>query len=79
MLHLREMPQLMESYPQLIPKITKVVEPLKSYKRRHSHGGEERISTKSIVILIMDLSSKGLDKEDLERLLQLHLKIVSAL
>jgi hypothetical protein len=28
----------MESYPQLVPKITKVVEPLKVYKRRHSHG-----------------------------------------
>jgi hypothetical protein len=35
------MPQLMESYPQLIPKITKVVEPLKAYKRRHSHGEKE--------------------------------------
>jgi hypothetical protein len=41
-MHLREMPQPMESYPQLIPNITKVVEPLKAYKRRHSHGeGEE--------------------------------------
>jgi predicted naringenin-chalcone synthase len=69
----------MESYPQLIPKITKVVEPLKAYKRRHSHGEKGRISTKSIVILIVDLSSKGLDKEDLERLLHLHLQIVSAL
>jgi hypothetical protein len=28
----------MESYSQLIPKITKVVKPLKAYKRRHSHG-----------------------------------------
>jgi hypothetical protein len=36
-----EIPQLMESYPQLIPKITKVVEPLKAYKRRHSHDEEE--------------------------------------
>jgi hypothetical protein len=37
----------MESYPQLIPKITKVVEPLKAYKRRHSHGEkEENISEK---------------------------------
>jgi hypothetical protein len=35
------MPQLMESYPQLIPNITKVVEPLKAYKGRHSHGEEE--------------------------------------
>jgi hypothetical protein len=41
------MPQLMESYPQLIPNITKVVEPLKAYKRRHSHGEkEENISEK---------------------------------
>jgi len=31
-LHLREISQLMESYPQLIPNITKVVELLKSYK-----------------------------------------------
>jgi hypothetical protein len=37
-MYLREIPQLMESYPQLIPKITKVVEPLKAYKRRNSHG-----------------------------------------
>jgi hypothetical protein len=35
------MPQLMESYPQLIPKINKVVEPLKAYKRRHYHGEKE--------------------------------------
>jgi hypothetical protein len=35
------MPQLMESYPQIIPTITKVVEPLKAYKRRHSHGEKE--------------------------------------
>ena len=41
------MPQLMESYPQLIPKITKVVELPKAYKRRHSHGEkEENISEK---------------------------------
>jgi hypothetical protein len=37
----------MESYPQLIPNITKVVEPLKAYKRRHSHGEKgENISKK---------------------------------
>jgi hypothetical protein len=35
---LREISQLMESYPQLIPKIDKMVEPLKAYIRRHSHG-----------------------------------------
>jgi hypothetical protein len=35
---LREIPQLMESYPQLIPRIAKVVEPLKSYIKRHYHG-----------------------------------------
>jgi hypothetical protein len=28
----------MESYPQLIPNIVKVVEPLKSYIIRHYHG-----------------------------------------
>jgi hypothetical protein len=38
---LREMPQLMESYPQIIPNIINVVEPLKAYKRRHYHGEEE--------------------------------------
>jgi hypothetical protein len=38
-----------------------------------------RISVKSIVILIVVLSSKGLDKEDLVRLLHLHLQIVSTL
>jgi hypothetical protein len=37
-MHLWDIPQLMEPYPQLIPNITKVVEPLKSYKWRHSHG-----------------------------------------
>ena len=37
----------MESYPQLIPNITKVVEPIKAYKRRNSHGEkEENISEK---------------------------------
>jgi hypothetical protein len=40
-MHLREKAQLMESYPQIIPNITKVVEPLKAYKRRHSHGERE--------------------------------------
>jgi hypothetical protein len=73
------MPQLMESYPQVIPNITKVVEPLKAYKRRHSHGEGRRIINKSIIIMIVDISSKGLDREDLERLLQLHLHIVSTL
>jgi hypothetical protein len=29
--------------------------------------------------MIVDISSKGLDKKDLERLLQLHLQFVSAL
>jgi predicted naringenin-chalcone synthase len=76
---LREIPQLMESYPQLIPRISKVVEPLKAYIRRHSHGERGRISVKSIVILIVDLLSKGLDKEDLVRLLHLHLQFVSTL
>jgi hypothetical protein len=31
----------MESCPQFIPNITKVVEPPKAYKRRHSHGEKE--------------------------------------
>ena len=37
------------------------------------------ISVKSIVIMIRDILSKGLDKEDLERLMHLHLQIVSTL
>jgi hypothetical protein len=32
-----------------------------------------------IFILIMDLSSKGLDEEELERLLQHHMKVVSVI
>jgi hypothetical protein len=37
----------MESYPQHIPKTTKVVEPLKAYIRRNSHGEKkENISGK---------------------------------
>jgi hypothetical protein len=41
-LHLREISQLMDPYPQLIPNITKVVETLKSYKGRHSQGEQGR-------------------------------------
>jgi hypothetical protein len=33
----------MELYPQLIPRIDKVVKPLKAYIRRHSHGEKRRI------------------------------------
>jgi hypothetical protein len=33
----------MEPYPQLIPRISKVVKPLKAYIRRHSHGERGRI------------------------------------
>ena len=40
---------------------------------------KEGKNQQSIVILIVDLSSKGLEKEDLERLFQHHLKIVSFL
>jgi predicted naringenin-chalcone synthase len=69
----------MELYPQLIPRIDKVVKPLKAYIRRHSHGEKRRISMKSIVILIMDILRKGLDKEDLVRLLHLHIQFVRTL
>jgi hypothetical protein len=58
-MHLREISQLLEPYPQLIPNITKVVEPLKAYKWRHSHGEQGGKNQQSIVILIVDLSSKG--------------------
>jgi hypothetical protein len=77
-MHLREISQLMESYPQLIPNITKLVEPLKAYKWRHSHGEQwEENNQQSIVIMIVDVLRKGLENEDLERLLQHHLKVVS--
>ena len=46
-------------------------------KRRHAHAVEDDDPITRIVIMIMHLSSKGLDKEDLERLLQLHLHTVS--
>jgi len=37
-MHLREISQLMDSYPQLILNITKVFGPPKAYKWRHCHG-----------------------------------------
>jgi hypothetical protein len=40
---------VMESFPQLITKITKVIEPLKSYKRRHSHGEKEENISKNVL------------------------------
>ena len=61
----------MKSYPQLVPNITKVFEPLKAYKWRNFHGERRReIINKIIVILIVDISRKGLDEEDLGRMLQ---------
>jgi hypothetical protein len=39
---LTEDPQLMEEDPQPIPRISKVVGPLKSYIRRSSHGERHR-------------------------------------
>ena len=68
-MHLREISQLLEPYPQLIPNIPKVVEPLKAYKWRHSHGEQER--KKSAKHCYFDCGSfeQGLDEEDLERLL----------
>jgi hypothetical protein len=35
---LRKDPHLKERNPQLIPKISQVVEPIKAYMRRPSHG-----------------------------------------
>jgi hypothetical protein len=35
---IREISQLLDSYPQLIPNIPKAVETLEAYKWRHSHG-----------------------------------------
>jgi hypothetical protein len=79
MMDLRGIPHLMESYPQLIPRITKVVEHLKAYIRRHSHGEIGGISVKIIVILILVLLKKGLEKEDLMSLLHLDLYFVRTL
>ena len=66
----------MEPYTQPISNILMVVEPLKAYKWRHFHGEKGGESTKHCYF---DHGSfeKGLDEEDLERLLQHHLKIVS--
>jgi hypothetical protein len=41
-LHLRDISQLLELYPQLIQNITKVVILLKGYKWKHSHGEQKR-------------------------------------
>jgi hypothetical protein len=38
---LREDPKLKERNPQIIPKISQVVGPLKAYIRRPSHGERE--------------------------------------
>ena len=75
-LHLRKISQLMDPYAQPIPNIIKVFEPLKAYKWRHFHGEKEEKSTKHCYF---DCGSfeQGLDEEDLERLLQHHLNIVS--
>jgi hypothetical protein len=52
-LHLRDISQLLQPYPQLIQNITKVVEPLKAYKWRHSHGEQRRKkSTKTLLFLL---------------------------
>jgi hypothetical protein len=76
-IHLRDISQLLEPYPQIIPNIIKVVEPLKAYKWRHSHGEQERKKSSKHCYSDCGSFEKGLDKEDLERLLQHHLNIVS--
>jgi hypothetical protein len=49
-LHLREISQLMEPYPHLISNISRVVEPLKAYEWRHSHGEQGRkITSKALL------------------------------
>jgi hypothetical protein len=79
MLHPRDISQLLEPYPQLIPNINKVVEPLKGYKWRHSHGEQGRKKSTKHCYSDCGYFEQGLDEEDLERLLQCHLKIVSFL
>jgi hypothetical protein len=48
-LHLRKISELMETYPQVIPKILKVVEPLKAYKWRHFHGVKDEKIIKALL------------------------------
>jgi hypothetical protein len=52
----------MDSYPQLIPNITKVVEPLKAYKRRHSHGEKEENINKKYCHYYQGYYEKGVGK-----------------
>ena len=78
-LHLREISQLLEPYPQLIPNITKVVEPLKAYKWRNSHGEQKGKKSTKHCYSYCGCFEQELDKEDLKRLPQHHLKIVSFL
>jgi hypothetical protein len=73
------MPQLMESYPQLIPNITKVVDPLKDYKRNHSHGESEENINKKCCHSDHGSFKKGVGQGGIGEVLQLHLQIVSAL
>jgi hypothetical protein len=46
---LRKISQLLEPYPQIIPNIPKVVEPVKAYKWRHSHSGKEEKTSKALL------------------------------
>jgi hypothetical protein len=58
---LREDPQLKEKNPQLIPKISQVVEPLQGYIRRPSHG-ERYMENTDLRYKTYDLIS-GIDRE----------------
>ena len=78
-LHLREISQLLEPYPKIITNITKVVESLKAYKWRNSRGEQGRKKLAKQFYFDHGSFKKGLDEEDLERLLQNHMKIVSFL
>jgi hypothetical protein len=78
-MHLRGISKLLEPYTKLIPNITKVVEPLKGYKWRHSHGEQGRKKSTNHCYYDRGYFEQELDEEDLERLLQYHLKIVNFL
>jgi hypothetical protein len=49
---LREDPQLKENNPQLIPKISQVVEPLQGYIRRPSHGERYMENIEDVKLMI---------------------------
>jgi hypothetical protein len=50
---LRQDPQMKERNPQLIPKISQVVGPLKDYIRRSPHGESRRTRDRDTKLMIL--------------------------